>query len=121
MDYVELGLLIVEKLEEIVKEDFERQALEENKRLREELKSLYPGYDVIIDQLLDNNVPIDGDGNVSLLNEDGEVIAEANMLFPVQKIAIDPVDSDSAKAFVDNNYRVINSKEFNLNVFKQMI
>lgn len=85
---------------------------------REEIKSLYPGLESIVDKLLDNDVRFSFDGDVDLLDPNGIVIATAGMLLENYKIAIDPVDDDSKIIFEHAGYRVISSSEFNVELLK---
>lgn len=85
---------------------------------REEIKSLYPGLESIVDKLLDNDVRFSFDGDVDLLDPNGIVIATAGMLLENYKIAIDPVDDDSKIIFEHAGYRVISSTEFNVELLK---
>lgn len=86
---------------------------------RDNIKQLYPGLEKIVDLLMDNNIPVDEEGNVSLTDKDDMVIAEAKMLLQEYRIAIDPVDDDSKQIFERAGYKVISSDEFNVELLKQ--
>lgn len=85
---------------------------------REEIKMYYPGLENIVDILLDNKVHFSFDGDVDLLDHNGLVIATAGMILTEHKIAIDPIDSDSASVFRAAGYRVIESSQFNISMIK---
>ena len=86
---------------------------------REKIKDLYPGLERVIDLLVDNNIPIDEEGNASLTDKNDVVIAEAAMLLKDYKIAIDPIDDDSKQIFVRAGYRVISSDKFSVELLKR--
>jgi hypothetical protein len=86
---------------------------------RDNIKQLYPGLEKIVDLLMDNNIPVDEEGNVALTDKDDMVIAEARMLLQEYRIAIDPVDDDSKQIFERAGYKVISSDEFNVELLKQ--
>ena len=86
---------------------------------RGKIKQLYPGLEGIIDQLMDNNIPIDEEGDVALTDKDDMVIAEAGMLLKEYHIAIDPVDNESKKIFERAGYKVISSDEFSVELVKR--
>lgn len=86
---------------------------------REDVKSLYPGLEDIVDLLLDNGIPFSMDGDVDLLDHNDMVIATAGLLLRKSKIAIDPVDDDSVVKFKAAGYRVVDSTSFNLSMIKQ--
>lgn len=85
---------------------------------RNEVKALYPGLENIVDLLLDNGIPFSMDGDVDLLDHNDVVIASAGMLLRDHKIAIDPVDEDSAVKFKAAGYKVVDSASFNLSMIK---
>ncbi len=85
---------------------------------RNEVKALYPGLENIVDLLLDNGIPFSMDGYVDLLDHNDVVIASAGMLLRDHKIAIDPVDEDSAVKFKAAGYKVVDSASFNLSMIK---
>lgn len=84
---------------------------------RDNIKQLYPGLENIIDLLMDNQIPIDEEGNVALTDEDDVVIAEARMLFMDKKIAIDPLDKESENVFITKGFKIVRSEEFDINAF----
>lgn len=47
---------------------------------RDEVKMYYPGLEDIIDQLLDHNISFSHEGDVDLTDDDGIVIASAQMI-----------------------------------------
>lgn len=85
---------------------------------RNEVKVLYPGLENIVDLLLDNGIPFSMDGDVDLLDHNDMVIATAGMLLRDAKIAIDPIDEDSAVKFKAAGYKVVDSDSFNLSMIK---
>lgn len=85
---------------------------------REEVKMYYPGLEDIVDQLLDNNIKFGLDGDVDLTDTDGIVLASAGMLIKESKVAIDPIDEDSATILEQAGYTIINSNNFDINVLK---
>ena len=85
---------------------------------RSDVKALYPGLENIVDLLLDNGIPFSMDGDVDLLDHNDVVIASAGMLLRDHKIAIDPVDEDSAVKFKAAGYKVVDSASFNLSMIK---
>jgi len=85
---------------------------------RNEVKALYSGLENIVDLLLDNGIPFSMDGYVDLLDHNDVVIASAGMLLRDHKIAIDPVDEDSAVKFKAAGYKVVDSASFNLSMIK---
>lgn len=85
---------------------------------RDEVKNLYPGLEHIVDLLLDNGIPFSMDGDVDLLDHNDVVIASAGMLLRNFKIAIDPVDEDSAVKFKAAGYKVVDSESFSLTMIK---
>ena len=85
---------------------------------REEVKMYYPGLEDIVDQLLDNNIKFGLDGDVDLTDTDGIVLASAGMLIKESKVAIDPIDEDSATILKQAGYTIINSNNFDINVLK---
>ena len=86
---------------------------------RDNIKQLYPGLEKIVDLLMDNNIPVDEDGNVALTDKDDMVIAEARMLLKEYNIAIDPVDDDSKQILERAGYKVITSDEFSIELLKR--
>lgn len=85
---------------------------------RNEVKLYYPGLESMVDILLDNQIKFSLDGDVDLLDHNGLVIASAGMLLTEYQVAIDPVDQDSAVIFEKAGYRIINSKDFDINMLK---
>lgn len=85
---------------------------------RDDVKTLYPGLEGIVDLLLDNGIPFSMDGDVDLLDHNDLVIATAGLLLREPKIAIDPVDEDSAVMFKAAGYKVVDSASFNLSMIK---
>ena len=82
---------------------------------RDEVKMYYPGLEEIVDQLLDHGISFSHEGDVDLTDEEGIVIASAQMVLREQKITIDPVDERSSEIFVRHGFRVIAASEFNIN------
>ena len=101
-------------LSECVEVNFDRtEAINRN-----EVKALYPGLEDIVDMLLDNGVPFSMDGDVDLLDQNELVIATAGLLLRDAKIAIDPVDDESAVMFRAAGYEVVDSASFNISMVK---
>lgn len=86
---------------------------------RSEVKLLYPGLEDIVDKLIDANIPFDEEGNIDLTDEDGEVVASAEMLFRDKKIAINPLDDDSEAEFKKRGYRVLSSEDFDISMLTE--
>ncbi len=82
---------------------------------RDEVKMYYPGLEDIVDQLLDNNISFSHDGDVDLTDDDGIVIASAQMILSELKIAIESVDEQSSETFINCGYQVISVSDFNIN------
>jgi hypothetical protein len=82
----------------------------------EDVKSLYPGLENIVDELMENGIPFSHEGEVELLDEENCVIASAGMLLKEYKVAIDPVDSFSKQKLEEYGYKVINSQEFDISM-----
>ena len=82
---------------------------------RDEVKMYYPGLEDIVDQLLDHNISFSHEGDVDLTDNDGIVIASAQMILSELKIAIDPVDEQSSETFISCGYHVIAASDFNIN------
>ena len=82
---------------------------------RDEVKIYYPGLEDIVDQLLDHNISFSHEGDVDLTDDDGIVIASAQMILSELKIAIDPVDEQSSETFISYGYHVIAASDFNIN------
>ena len=82
---------------------------------RDEVKMYYPGLEDIIDQLLDHNISFSHEGDVDLTDDDGIVIASAQMILSELKIAIDPVDEQSSETFISYGYHVMAASDFNIN------
>lgn len=81
---------------------------------RDEVKMLYPGLEHIVDTLMDAGIAFGYDGDVDLTDSNGVVIASAGMLLRNHKIAIDPVDEESASIFTAAGYWVVKADEFQL-------
>lgn len=81
---------------------------------RDDVKMLYPGLEHVVDTLMDAGIAFGYDGDVDLTDPNGVVIASAGMLLRNHKIAIDPVDGESAAIFTAAGYRVVKADEFNL-------
>jgi hypothetical protein len=86
---------------------------------KNDIKALYPGMESIVEQLLDNNIPFNHEGDVDLMDKDGVVIATAGMLLKEYNVAIDPVDEDSKNIFERAGYKVISSNEFSIELLKK--
>lgn len=62
----------------------------------------------LIRLLVDKNIPFNEDGGYSLIGDDGyTIIGEAETAVDSLKIAIDPLDDESAQAFSGRGYTVI--------------
>lgn len=85
---------------------------------RDKIKMYYPGMENIVDELLDNNVEFNYDGECDLTDTNDEVIASAGMVLKNFKLAIDPINEDSKAVFHKAGYKVISSKDFNINMVK---
>jgi len=98
---------------------FKDESTLQNVLSRNDVKVFYPGYEEIVDLLLDNNIPFSHEGEVDLLDKDGVVIATVGILLKEYHIAIDPVDNESKKILERAGYKVISSHEFSLDLLKQ--
>jgi len=85
---------------------------------REDIKAVYPGYEGIVDMLLDNDIEFNHNGDVDLLDNNDIVIASAGMLLKDYKIAIDPINLDSKIVFESAGYKVVSKEDFNINMVK---
>ena len=81
---------------------------------KNDIKALYPGMENIIDELINNNIPFNHEGDVDLTDKDGVVIATAGLLLDQYKIAVDPVDVESRQIFEKAGYKIISSKNFSI-------
>ena len=66
----------------------------------------YPGVEDIARYLLEHHVAISAEGGFSLMRDE-EVVANAMLGSEVLKIAVDPLDENSRKAFEEAGYKVI--------------
>ena len=82
---------------------------------RDAIKMLYPGMEHIVDMLLDHNVPFSHDGEVELVDTNGERIAEAAMIIDAPQIAINPFSDADGKLFEQHGYKVISLADFSIN------
>ena len=69
----------------------------------------------IVDMLLDHNVPFSHDGEVELVDTNGERIAEAAMIIDAPQIAINPFSDADGKLFEQHGYKVISLADFSIN------
>lgn len=83
---------------------------------RDNIKQYYPGFEQIIDELLDHNIKFSYEGDVDLLDHNGIVIASAGILLTEYNIAIDPVDHNSKIIFEKAGYKTVSAIDFNINM-----
>ena len=86
---------------------------------REEIKSLYPEMDDIIDLLLDNDIPFSHEGLCELTNDDDEVVASADLLIDNPLIAINPSSENDKKVFEARGFKVLTKDEFNIGLISK--
>lgn len=82
---------------------------------REEVQSYYPGYEALVNFLLDHTVPFSHEGEVELTDTQGRVIATAGLLLDEPKIAIDPEREQDARLFREYGYRILYSEGLDYN------
>lgn len=85
---------------------------------RDIIKMYYPGLDKIVDELLDNDIEFDHNGECDLTDANDEVIASAGMIIKNAKLAIDPIDESSKTEFQKAGYKIVSSEVFNINMLK---
>ena len=83
----------------------EQEATMDEKNINDILQ-YYPGVEDIARYLLEHHVAISAEGGFSLMRDE-EVVANAMLGSEVLKIAVDPLDEDSRKAFEEAGYKVI--------------
>ena len=86
---------------------------------REDIKFMYPGLEFIVDQLLDNDIEFSHEGEVDLLDKNDIVLASAGMILKKNMVVIDPIDHESEVVFEMAGYKIISSKDFDINMLKQ--
>lgn len=87
-------------------EPLEEQKAEINEADVDEILRNYPGVEDIARYLLEHHVEINPEGGYTLM-KDEEVVADAMLGSDELKIAVDPLDEDSQKAFEAAGYKVI--------------
>lgn len=85
---------------------------------RNEIKLYYPGFEDLVDKLLDNDIKFSFDGDVDLLDHNGTVIATAGMLLTDYNLAIEPVDDSSKRVFEAAGFRTISLSNFDISMLK---
>lgn len=66
----------------------------------------------IVRYLLEKNIPFNKDGGFTLLDEDGNVLAEAELGIESEKTVFSPFNSQSAMAFINNGFTVTTVEEY---------
>lgn len=84
----------------------------------DEIMMFFPGLEDIVKQLLDNGIDFDHDGGFCLEDEDGVMLAEADLGFADKKIVINPIDTDSRNAFIGAGYTIVSPEDFNIELVK---
>ena len=79
---------------------------------------LYPGVEEIVEELLQNGIPVSEDGEVEITDEQGIVVATADLLLKEYKLAINPVDETSRRNFMKYGYKTVSSEEFDIKMLK---
>ena len=92
----------MECLDNIIKQNSIEQILEYyDETVHEVVKYLYA-----------NDIDFNHDGGFSLTDEDGNVIAEAELGIESEKVVFSPYDKNSESAFINAGYKVMTSSEF---------
>lgn len=84
----------------------------------QDFSSVYPGLENVIADLLANDIPFDPDGGYTLQDEDGVIIAEADLGFAEKKVVFGPVDNDSEQSFIEHGYRIMSADDYDINALK---
>ena len=66
----------------------------------------------IVRYLIENNIPFNKDGGFTLLDEDSNILAEAELGIESEKIVFSPFNSQSAMAFINNGYTISTVEEY---------
>lgn len=66
----------------------------------------------VVKFLIVNNIPFNQDGGFTLQNDDGTVIAEAELCIEDEKIVFSPYDKESESAFINAGYKVMTPSEY---------
>lgn len=81
-----------------------------NEATVDEILRNYPGVEDIARYLLEHHVDINPEGGYTLM-KDEKVVADAMLGSDELKIAVDPLDEDSRKAFEAAGYKVIDADD----------
>jgi DEAD/DEAH box helicase domain-containing protein len=84
------------------------------------VKLYYPGLEEIVDCLIDNGIVFGLEGDTDITDSEGIVLASAAMLIRESKVAIDPIDDNSAMIFKSAGYTIVNSNNFNVDDIKKL-
>ncbi len=79
-----------------------------------EVVQYYPGLENIVKQLVEHHVKFNPEGGFSIFDDEGVLIAEADLGFEESKIVINPFSDDDRDAFIKNGYKVIDPSEFDI-------
>lgn len=84
----------------------------------QDYSAIYPGLENVIAALLANEIPFNPDGGFALQDNDGLIIAEADLGFANKKVVFGPVDDDSERAFLEHGYRIMSADNYDINALK---
>ena len=79
----------------------------------------YPGLEDIVRQLVERNIPFSHEGGFAVQDEDGMILAEADLGFDDSKIVINPFSDDDRIWFEANGYTVVSPEDFNVELLIQ--
>ena len=68
---------------------------------------------------MDNDIEFSHEGEVDLLDKNDIVLASAGMILKMNMVVIDPIDHESEVVFEMAGYKIISSKDFDINMLKQ--
>lgn len=94
---------------------------EESQVDSDEVKALYPGLEDLVDRLMDAGIRFSYEGEVDLTDEDGVIIASAEMILTDLKIAISPVDAESRRVFEAQGYTIAQPEDINVEELNALI
>lgn len=75
------------------------------------LNNFSPEIHSLVKWLVDNNKPFDNSGGFSLLDRNGDILAEAEIGWKDKKIAVEPYDDDCSNIFKSHGFRVFKMKD----------
>ena len=66
----------------------------------------------VVRYLLDKDIPFNKDGGFTLLDSEGNVLAEAELGIESEKVVFYPFNSQSEIAFKNNGYTILSQEEY---------